>query len=726
MPLPAPILDDRSYEQLRDELLRRVPVYAPEWTDLNAADPGVTLLELFAFLGEGLLYRFNQIPDATKLAFLRLLDVPLHAARPARTIVSIAPKSALSAPVRVDAGAMAKAGKVVFETLTEVSVVPVELVAAGKVFADPPTDAAEREYAERVVAELRAQGRLGPNDVAVHYETQVQPAEPASPTAAAVALDRAVDGVLWVAVLRTRQTVEKALEGALLSVGFVPDELVPGMAELDPCPGADSGAGGPPVVWQISTGRLAGGRPEYLRLAVERDTTRGLSRRGVVQLRLPPSLSDMAVFAGFDPDVAGTGQLPPTLEDDELSRRVLFWLRAFREVGEQVGPVLWVGANATEVEQLRTAAPEFLGTGTADAGQHASLANRQVQPGSLVLEVEEGGWVPWREVDGFHASAPDDRHYVLDAESGTIRFGDGERGRAPQLGERIRARSYRHGGGAAGNVPAGALTKLDAFPGLKLTSPLPAHGGEDAEPVASALERVPAELRRHDRAVTAGDFRELALQTPGAEVGRAECLPRFHPRHTEIDEFPGAVTVVVWPGRDPRRPRAPLPDRSLLDAVCRQLDARRLVTTELHVVPPTYRRVAVSIGVAVKPGYGIEGVRRWVELVVRQYLAPLPPYGPSGEGWPLGRRVHGAELEAAALQVEGVEYLEGLRLAEIVPVDGGDPQVVERRTVELERWEVPELVDVGVGEGPPPPPTAEPAPPVEANPVPIPVVRETC
>ena len=56
VPLPSPILDDRSYQQLRDELVRRIPVYTPEWTDHNASDPGITLIELFAFLGENLLY----------------------------------------------------------------------------------------------------------------------------------------------------------------------------------------------------------------------------------------------------------------------------------------------------------------------------------------------------------------------------------------------------------------------------------------------------------------------------------------------------------------------------------------------------------------------------------------------------------------------------------------------------------------------------------------------
>src|SRR3954468_4188277 len=89
MPLPAPILDDRSFEQLRDELVRRIPVYAPEWTDHNESDPGIALLELFAFLGESLLFRFNQIPDATKIEFLHLLGVQPRPAQSAGVLLAM-------------------------------------------------------------------------------------------------------------------------------------------------------------------------------------------------------------------------------------------------------------------------------------------------------------------------------------------------------------------------------------------------------------------------------------------------------------------------------------------------------------------------------------------------------------------------------------------------------------------------------------------------------------
>jgi predicted phage baseplate assembly protein len=304
----------------------------------------------------------------------------------------------------------------------------------------------------------------------------------------------------------------------------------------------------------------------------------------------------------------------------------------------------------------------------------------------------------------------------------------------PQIGERIRATTYRYGGGKAGNVAAKAITRV-TLAGVKSSNPLPAYGGADAEAVGDAVERIPGELRRHDRAVTASDFRELALATPGANVGRAEVLPRFHPP-TRQHEAAGIVTVVVWPAEDAAHPNAPLPDRDLLRCVCAWLDARRLVTTELYVIPPTYRQVAVSVGVHVKPGYGVEAVRAWVELVLRQYLAPLPPYGPSGDGWPLGRRVYGPELEAAVLQVDGVEYIEQLRVAGWTDAGEGTGSWVEGPVL-LEDWEVPELTTVAAvsattGADVPAPGTAlAPPTPVDANgnplvPVPIPTLKEEC
>lgn len=74
--LELPNLDDRTYEDLVAEALRLIPNYAPEWTNYNPSDPGITLIEMFAYLTEMLLYRQNRITDDNLRTFLRLLNGP--------------------------------------------------------------------------------------------------------------------------------------------------------------------------------------------------------------------------------------------------------------------------------------------------------------------------------------------------------------------------------------------------------------------------------------------------------------------------------------------------------------------------------------------------------------------------------------------------------------------------------------------------------------------------
>ncbi|NHN38331.1 putative baseplate assembly protein [Pseudomaricurvus alcaniphilus] len=741
MPLNKPILDTRSFQQIRDELVARIPVYAPEWTDHNASDPGITLLELYSFLAENLLYRFNQIPEATFLEFLKLLQIPLLPAEPARSLVAFSTEDMQG--VRVAKGSVVKAGEVGFSSQNEVRVLPVSAFAVAKIAEQLPEPGSEEEqFFEQAYRTLALDNA---SDTAPYVSRLLWQQEPGT----AVNFDEAVDGILWLPVLAADAgsvaAVRAALAGhkdapLLLNLGVVPDVRIdrdedvhsPEFAERFRCPGNNSSASGPAVEWQIWSDLSADFIPRYRSLSVEGDTSAGLTREGVVRLRLPRDLDQLGLFAIDDPDAVGAGDLPPPL-DDELNERVVFWLRAFRHDGSRFGQLLYVGANCVQVEQTVLAKGEFLGTGTAQPNQVLALVNAQVVAGSAVLQVEEAdGWQTWQEVDGFFASGEEDRHYSLDAAAGTVKFGNGLQGLVPQIGQRIRVTEYRYGGGVAGNVAAKAIAKLQPSQPVKLANPLPAYGGAEAETVEQALERIPGELRRRDRAVTEGDFKELARLTPGANISRAECLPRYHPQRPEA-ESAGVVSVVAFPMQDAQHPAAPMPDKNQLRRVCQYLDARRLVTTELYVLPPKYRPVAVAVGVKVKPGYGIDAVRHWVELVIRQFLAPLPPFGPSGEGWPLGRRVHAPELEAAAHQVEGVEYIEGLQIAGwddnndlILLADGS----VNRTTITLAKNEVPELTSISVENGPI---TLDPAAPgplspeqPDKPPVPIPVIKEVC
>ncbi|MCG2593189.1 putative baseplate assembly protein [Ramlibacter sp. XY19] len=759
MPLIAPVLDDRSFEDLFLELRNRIPVYTPEWTDHHDSDVGITLLQLFAYLGEGLQFRFNQIPEATHLAFLKLLDVPLRPARAARALLRFESKQA--AGVRLYAGDQAKAGKVLFTLEQELTVWPLDCVAVARRSLLSEEELAQPGKVAEYIAHLDPGVRTtvqasvdaiqlaqGEGETVAPYETVTMGSDGKDP---AIDFSNTVDQCVWIAVLAPKdppiapamladpvQGLKRVAGQPLpLSIGFSPKAWFPTLDEAPAC-----GQPAPTLQWQASLAQAkADGSVAYRSVRVAGDTTQGFTSEGTVRLELPVDLAVLGAPAA-PAGLAGTGTFPPELDDDR-AQRLWFWLRAWRSDGSRIGEVQLLTLNAAPCVQVAAAAAQLLGTGTGQPDQVYRLADAPVvldarYPVEVQVE-EQGTWTDWLRVENFDASGAGDAHFSVDAEAGTVRFG----ARAPQLGERIRVNRYHTSRGAAGNVPPQAIDKIgatlsspvplaplrrpDAPPGVKLSNPLRAYGGVDNESLDAALRRIPTELRRNWRAVCQDDFASLALETPGLELARAECLPLFHAPSRE--RKPGCVSVVVWPARDPQHPDAPLPDAWELAQVCGWLDRWRLVTTELYVIPPTYRRIAVAVSVKVREGFGLDAVRDWVEMLLRQYLAPLPPHGPDGRGWPLGRRVLARELEGAAMQVEGVEYIQSLRLDFATPTADGKGETWSAIDVlKLADWEVPALAAVTVVDDQTelPAPGTGLAPPPTRPPVAVPVMKEVC
>src|SRR5574338_470355 len=151
----APVLDDRSFEDLFAELRNRIPVYNPAWTDHLDSDPGITLLQLFAYLGEGLQFRFNQIPEATQIAFLKLLGIPLHPARPAQALVRF--ESKVAKGVSLYAGDQVKAGKTLYTIAQDATVWPLDCVAVARRSLLAEADLADNAKVRDFIAGLDAE-----------------------------------------------------------------------------------------------------------------------------------------------------------------------------------------------------------------------------------------------------------------------------------------------------------------------------------------------------------------------------------------------------------------------------------------------------------------------------------------------------------------------------------------------------------------------------------------
>jgi len=135
VPLDSPNLDDLRFATVRDLLVRQIPIVAPEWTDHNDSDPGIAMIQLFAYLAEQIGFRLNRVPDKNYIEFLRLLGVTLRPAEAARTQLEfILTKPELADAFLIAKGTRAKAksgggsaGPPTFETDGDLDAVPAQL-----------------------------------------------------------------------------------------------------------------------------------------------------------------------------------------------------------------------------------------------------------------------------------------------------------------------------------------------------------------------------------------------------------------------------------------------------------------------------------------------------------------------------------------------------------------------------------------------------------------------
>lgn len=625
MPLQAPILDDRTFDQIVAQAKLLIPRYAPTWTNQSETDPGITLMELFAWMTEMMLYRMNQVPDLNYIKFLQLLGIELNSAEPATADITFTLTSSSVQTVIVPAGTQVAASgspPIVFET-------DESLIALGaKLKALQSFDG----FAYEVVT--TANGAAG---------QWYYPFGPNAREGAALMLG--FDAPSGFSTDQVNLAVYVYTEG-LAPEGHNCD------LDLNLLPVAST------LVLEFWDGRY------WNAIAMDKDDSRAFTRSGHMYFPAPGLL--------IKKDILGN------VKDS------LYWFRIRLQTnGYDMTPRLSaVITNTVSATQGQTIRDEIVGGSSGLPSQTFNLANApviviptpytvtgsdglQIQVTTVQLEVDEGaGFLAWQQVDDFFASGPDDPHFTLDRTTGKIAFGDGQFGRIPvanpaEPNTNIVARFYRFGGGSQGNVGAGSVQSLQTFvSGVDSATNLqPAIGGSDEETLDSAKLRAPQQLKSKGRAVTSDDFEYIAEQTPGVRIRRADALPLVHPKYPGTP-IPGVVTVIVVPESDAPNP---IPGAATLAIVCAELNQHRLLTSEVYVVAPTYRLVLIEAVVVVAPNADLSEVKNGVEDALTQWFHPLTG-GSDGQGWPFGGTIFYSDVYRVILSVQGVSRLQDNQL----------------------------------------------------------------
>ena len=649
MPLPEPMLDDLRFQRdLVDEAKRRIIRYCPEWTDYNVSDPGVTLIELFAWMTEMITYRLNLVPEKNYIRFMDLLGVQLQPANSAKGELTFR----LSAPFPItpddDSGAVVPAGlevatratdeapEVIFTTDDKLSIVPPRLTQVRR------DDEFNKNYMPRMGVEIfYAFARPRPRPGDTFY----------------LGFDEANNIV-----------------GHILRLDVEAEETqATGVRRNDP-----------PLVWEISTGN---GQWEEVAPSArpgERDTTGGLNNaQGSI-----------------------TFYLPLTTAPNSVQGRSAFWLRCRleqrrKEQGMYSQPpriknvMAYALGATTRATHAVIIVNERLGDGDGEPGhlfrlEHAPVLALREGETVTVEEKREGELVPipWTYVPEFSNSDRFDRHFTLDTATGELAFGPAIRqsdgsvrqyGRIPEAGRQIRFTQYRHGGGVAGNVPAGKIQMLkSAVPYIDSVSNLRrAEGGRDQETLDEAKMRARREVRAQERAVTADDYAVLA-KGANRTVARATCItPAQVSPLTATNLPPGMLELLVVPAVFDALRNGDLTKLALDPVLSKQIEAHldpyRLLTTTLRVREPRYIGVKVNAEIVLTDYSDPDVVRAGVKRSLRNFIAPLDLLEPDEpkdelmgshwEGWPFGRSLFVSELYALIQRVPGVKHVLEVHLA---------------------------------------------------------------
>lgn len=619
MALPAPDLDDRTFQDIVDEAKRLIPQFTPEWTNHNLSDPGVALIELFAWMSEMVLYRVNQVPDRLFVHFLNLVGISPFPPSVARADITFW----LSAPQ--DFPVLVPAGMQVTTAASVPGVDPVVFTTAQELLISPPvlrgavTTAARSEQVVDVMDDLRYPGSSAVCFPSTDPQGRLVPGD-----ALLLGFTESLAGV----------AVQLSISASARGIGVDPVR--------------------PPLAWEVWNGEA------WVSVDVFSDTTGGLNRPGQVVL-----------LVGAEHEPLHLGDTPA------------YWLRvrlmtpAVGQPTYQESPrieevtVAALGATVT-AEHASPVPREVLGRSDGHPGQQFVVSQPPVLPrreGEQVEVTDGGSSVLWLEVPDFSRSGPHDAHYVLDSSSGIIRFGprirypDGtvrQHGMIPRDGAEIAIAGYRRGGGAVGNVGARTLAVLrSAVPYVASCVNLRAAvGGVDAESVEEAKVRGPLALRTGGRAVTAGDFERLTLES-SIEVARARCLPAAGDG--------GPVRLLVVPDVRTDASTHRLDDFALsaplLRTITEHLDAHRLVGTAVEVSTPFYQGVSIAALLHSPPGRPAALIRQRALTALARYVHPLVG-GADGAGWLFDADLNAASVAQLLESVEGVDRVDEVQLFE--------------------------------------------------------------
>lgn len=632
--IPEIVLDTEEFTEILEDARGKIAGIYPQWTDYNYHDPGITMLELFAWLKEGQQFYMDQTGEEQEAKFLKLLGTRRKTKEPAKAMLTIDVEKDTVIPK----GTKFYADDICFETTCQNYMIKEDIE---KCF-----------YADSKIIELADHRQLGfghklkfsmfgnapkPGDtfyigfqdalpeqmeISIYFELYAGYEvkrnwlleELTVPFVHFVVEYLTKDG--WQEVYQLKDDTYGFLQSGQIYFSLA-DQMIQNFVygELGYYVRIRITSGEydvPPVMESFAVNAV---QTEQVDQQIEHEEIEAfeLDKEGMAVIRGTTYLSIYGlndIYIEKDKRLYEAAVVRKYMEEEQGFCSFVFQIPEHLTGPEQIHIVSYENQS----KRLRT-----LGYGNGYPSQKYDLGDEAAVYERLALMVREedsDAFTIWNMVNDFAGSSPEDRHFTFDSRDGTVRFGDGRHGLPPE-GE-IRLIAYARSFGKNGKVKKNQITEgareLDKT--LTVTNQQDSNGGKQEESMEESFLRIQKELFHPKTAVTYEDYENYILKTPGLMIAGCKVLSPEQVKEIFPYYDESAITAVV-------KPYAKQMEKSLIRKywknILAYLEHYRMAGTSIYLIRPEYIQFELYVEVAVKPHYlhGEEDVKEAVEKFFR-------------------------------------------------------------------------------------------------------------
>lgn len=678
--IELPNLDDRSYADIVETAKRRIPVIFPEWTDFNEHDPGITIIEMFAWLKEMQQYYLNRISDLGYKNMLKLLGVDDMPAVPARAVLNFdngnAPERLIKDTIAENNAGIPfvvedeffRAPFIIGDFYIDGETAPIKVTEIlndenadicpfsksfngaypalyadiDEILSDSFYDRAELWFdiskSKTAVRNAPADGQTPPRDIVWEYSTE----SGFSPCGVLEDETFALSFSGKIALKTGRDFSANTHGGRLPLKRRIRAVLTYGGCEVMP------------NIRRISNNVCAAVQKKILCRCEELilpesaffSVSNRLLRDGMYFVLVRTAggweITDVSVSELRGCTVtADLSSCKSKIADDGIPNvRVVIADRSFAD------RFMFFSSNGLPCQHF-----EF------------DLTDEPLTDDLAIMVMDREGssepfWQDFRYVNSLSSANEYERCFTYDRVKRLIVFGDNENGEAPAVGsDNIMVISCSVTKGAGGNLKRGNINSLnDGMNSYTVSQYKDAANGRNEQSRADMLKRLELKLGECVRAVTEEDYREVVMRTPGIIVADAKAIANYDcdfPLSSE-ESAANTVTIVTVPYSTEK---FPIPDKRFLDAVKSQVEKYRLITTNVKVTPPIYVKVDIDADV-VCDSLEVDKVRKRAEDVLKKELS----ISPSKKRIRFGEAVSEIDMISALCSVEGIINVKRIQL----------------------------------------------------------------